>query len=245
MLLEVFDLILVIGMLAAIFASAMTAYAGFGGALVMVPLFTFLIGPLQAIALMAMCGTAALIHLIPGLFKVIRWAEVLPLVFGLVISIPILSGFLVTADANFVRLSMGVFVLLAAAILILDLRYSGPRGRLPSFAIGAVTGTIMGGVGVPAGPVMVVYYLAAPDPAPVQRANIMVSVWLLMVIMLVTLLGRGVIETRTALSAGFIAPASILGASLGQYLFKRAPAAWFKTFAHGLLVVIGLSLLVV
>lgn len=245
MFLDVFDIVLVAGMLVAIFASGMTAFAGFGGALVMVPLFTFLIGPVQAIALMAMCSAVALIHVIPGLLKLIRWSEILPLVAGLVISISISSSFLVRADVDFIRLCMGVFILLAAAVLILNLRYSGPRGTLPSFAVGVVTGVILGGTGVPAGPVMVIYFLAAPDTVQVQRANIMVSVWLLLLIMLVNLLGRDAVETRTMLSAALIAPASILGASLGQYLYKRAPVAGFKTFAHGLLVVIGITLIVV
>ena len=140
---------------------------------------------------------------------------------------------------------MGVFVLLAAFILIRDLRYKGARGPVPSFGIGAVTGVIMGGAGVPAGPVMVIYYLAAPEPPSVQRANIMVSVWLLLVIMLANLVMRDAIVARTAISAVFIAPASIIGASLGQYLFKRIPVRWFKMFAHGLLVVIGISMLVI
>ena len=244
MLLEVFDIILLAGMLAAIFASGMTAYAGFGGALVLVPLFTLMIGPLQAISLMAMVGTLSLVHVIPRLFRVIRWREVVPVVAGLLISISISSSLLVKADADFVRLCMGVFVLLAAAILILDFRYSGPRGTLPSFGVGVVTGIIMGGVGVPAGPVMVIYFLAASEAPPVQRANIMISVWLLMLIMLVNLFGRDVIETSTMLQACFIAPASLLGATIGQYLFKRAPVTWFKTLAHGLLIVIGVAMLV-
>ena len=46
MLFEVFDIILLAGMIVAVFASGMTAYAGFGGALVLVPLFTLMIGPL-------------------------------------------------------------------------------------------------------------------------------------------------------------------------------------------------------
>ena len=45
MFLEVIDPMLFAGMHVAFFASGMTAYAGFGGALVMVPLFTLMIGP--------------------------------------------------------------------------------------------------------------------------------------------------------------------------------------------------------
>ena len=78
-----------------------------------------------------------------------------------------------------------------------------------------------------------------------QRANIMFSVWLLLILMLVNLLARGAIDSDTALNALFIAPAAILGAYLGKWLFKRAPVTWFKSFSHGLLIIIGLSLLFV
>ena len=245
MFLEVIDPVLFAGMLVAFFASGMTAYAGFGGALIMVPLFTLMIDPVQAIALTGMCSAIALAHLVPSLLSVVRWKEAAPLVAGLLVAISISSGFLVKADPAFVRLCMGAFVLLAAFILIRDLRYKGPRGPVPSFGIGTVTGVIMGGAGVPAGPVMVIYYLAAPEPPAVQRANIMVSVWLLLVIMLANLVMRDAIAAKTAISAVFIAPASIIGAFLGQYLFKRVPVSWFKTFAHWLLVVIGISMLVI
>ena len=66
MFLEVIDPMLFAGMLVAFFASGMTAYAGFGGALVMVPLFTLMIGPVQAIALTGLCSAVALFHLVRG-----------------------------------------------------------------------------------------------------------------------------------------------------------------------------------
>ncbi len=244
MLIEIIDLTLLIGILLALGAATMTAYAGFGGALVMVPLFTFLVGPVQAVALMSICSVVALLHVVPGLIKIIKWSEVVPIFLGILVSASIGSHFLVVADAGTIRLGMGIFILISAAVLILDFRYSGPRGTLPSMGVGAVTGGILGGFGVPAGPVMVVYYLAAPEPAQVQRANIMFSVWLLLLVMLGNLLARDAIETATFLRSIFITPASILGAMLGQYLFRRAPVTWFKSFAHWLLIAIGASLLV-
>ena len=245
MLIEIIDLTLLIGILLALGAATMTAYAGFGGALVMVPLFTFLVGPVQAVAIMTICSVVALLHVVPGLMKIIKWSEVVPLFIGILVSASIGSHFLVVADTGTIRLGMGIFILISAAVLILDFRYSGPRGTLPSMSVGAVTGGIMGGFGVPAGPVMVVYYLAAPEPAQVQRANIMFSVWLLLLVMLGNLLARDAIETATFLRSIFIAPASILGAMLGQFLFKQAPVTWFKKFAHWLLIAIGASLLLV
>lgn len=244
MLIEIIDLTLLIGIIVALAAAGMTAYAGFGGALVMVPLFTFLIDPVQAVALTAICSSVALVHVLPGLLKTVKWSEVAPVFIGLVVSASIASHFLVVADVGTIRLGMGIFILLSATVLILDFRYSGPRGHLPSLAVGALTGGIMGGFGVPAGPVMVVYYLAAKEPPAIQRANIMLSVWLLVMVVFGNLLARDAIETTTYLRSAFIIPASILGAILGKHLFIRAPVTWFKHCAHWLLVAIGLSLLV-
>lgn len=245
MFLEIMDLTLLIGIMLALGASALTAYAGFGGALVMVPLFTFLIGPVQAVAVMVICSVVALLHVVPSLIRNIRWSEVVPVFLGLLISATIGSQYLVMADPETIRLGMGIFILVCATVLILDFRYAGPRGTLPSLAVGALTGGITGGFGVPAGPVMVVYYLAASEPPAVQRANIMFSIWLLLSIMLTNLLARDAIETTTFMRSIFIAPASILGAMLGQYMFKLAPVTWFKSFAHWLLIAIGVSLLVI
>ena len=242
---EIIDITLVIGVFVALFSAGMTAYAGFGGALVMVPAFALMIGPVQAVALTAICSAIALTHVMPGLLRTIRWREVLPLFAGLFLSISVASSFLVKADPDLIRMIMGGFILAAAAILIINPKYAGPRGPKTSLGVGLLTGTIMGGVGVPAGPVMVLYFLAAEESPPVQRANIMVSVWLLLILMLVNLLVRGAINSDTALNALIIAPASILGAYVGKWLFKRAPVTWFKSFAHGLLIIIGLSLLVV
>ena len=62
MLLEILDPDLIFCLLVALAASAMTAYAGFGGALVMVPLLTFLLGPVQAVALTGLCSFVGLVH---------------------------------------------------------------------------------------------------------------------------------------------------------------------------------------
>ena len=240
---EIFDIALLVGMGVAFVASSITAYAGFGGALIMVPLFALLLGPVQAIALTGLCGAVALMHLLSKLVRIARWREIVPLFLGLAVATSVGTEFLISADPDFVRLCMGLFVVGAAIILILDLQYRGPRGAMPSLGVGLVTGSIMGGVGVPAGPVMVIYYLAAPDAAPIQRANIMVSVWLLQMVMLTNLFARNVVMGETVASAVFIAPAAILGGICGQYLFRHIPLAWFKHFAHGLLVVIGVSML--
>ena len=200
-----------------------------------------MIGPIQAIALTGLCNSIALLHVLPRIISVVQWKEVVPLFAGLLIAVSVSADFIVSADQSLIQMCIGIFVLLAALIMICDLRYQGPRGLIPSFGIRLTEH--YGGAGVPAGPVMVIYYMAAQEPPKIQRANIMVSIWLLILIMLANLFFRDAITFKTATNAVFIVPVSIIGAFVGEYLFKRAPVAWFKTFAHGLLLVIGVLMI--
>ncbi len=72
MFLVVIEPVLFAGIHVAYLASGMTAYAAFGGAPVMVPLFTLLIGPVQATALTGICSAIALVHLVPWQLRDVR-----------------------------------------------------------------------------------------------------------------------------------------------------------------------------
>ena len=129
MFFEAIEITLILAMLVAFFASGMTAYAGFGGALVMVPLFTLMIGPIQAIALTGLCNSIALLHVLPRIISVVQWKEVVPLRGAAY------RGFCKCRFYSFNRSiinsdTVGIFVLLAALIMICDLRYRGPRGLI-------------------------------------------------------------------------------------------------------------------
>ncbi len=243
MIAEILNMTLALSLSIAFFASVLTIYAGFGGALFMVPLLAMLFDPVQAIALMAICNFVAYTHVMPSLLKFVTWREVVPIFLGLLISISIASSFLVSSNAELIRLFMGGFIISAAFLLLAKLRYKGPRGPFPSFFAGGMTGSIVGGFGVPAAPILVIYFLAADENTTVQRANVMFSVWLILTIMLLNLVAREAVETSTYYRSVFIAPASILGGLIGQYAFKKVPAAWFKRVANWLLVLVGVSLL--
>ena len=85
-MLEIIDPQLILAVLIAITAAALTSYVGFGGALIMVPLFTILFGPVDAIAITTLCSV---LSLSPVVFKVARdveWSQALPLSIGIIIS---------------------------------------------------------------------------------------------------------------------------------------------------------------
>ncbi len=242
-MLEIFDAYLFSSFLIACLASALTAYVGFGGALIMVPLYTFLFGPINAIAITTICSLVSLSPIILKLIKNIEWTQLLPLSTGIIISNILGVVFLTSVDPAIVSLGIGVFVLVSGFILMSNFSYKGPRGFWISTFVGLVCGSVMGGFGVPSGPILVVYFLAAPIAVITQRANILFPIWLMCLVTSVSLWANDVIEQETLFRALFILPFSIFGAWFGSYIFKKAPVSWFKTVANWLLIVIGTSLM--
>ncbi|NQU72102.1 MAG: sulfite exporter TauE/SafE family protein [Rhodospirillales bacterium] len=233
-----------LGVAAAFLASTMTAYAGFGGGLVLAPLLVILFGPIQGIAITAMCGFVGQSQQVPQAVKSANWSEAAPLSVAVLIAIPLGTYFLVTVDPKIIRIGIGGFVLVSALILISKFTYRGPRGMVPSAMVGTVSGGIMGTFGVPSGPVLVIYYLASTEPALVQRANIIIGAFALTTVLMTSMAARGMIGLDTLGLAILIVPGSIIGAYVGRYLFRTVPTTWFKHVAHWLLVAIGTTLIV-
>ena len=242
-MLEIFDAYLFLSFFIAFLASALTGYVGFGGALIMVPLYTFLFGPINAIAITTMCSLVSLSPIIVKLLRNIEWPQILPLSAGIIISNILGIKFLTSADPTIVSLGIGVFVLVSGFILMSDFSYKGPRSSGLSGFVGLICGSVMGGFGVPSGPILVVYFLAAPISAITQRANILFPIWLMCLVTSLSLGGNGVVGQETFFRALFILPFSIFGAWFGSYIFKKAPVSWFKVAANWLLIIIGTSLI--
>ncbi|MDC3177528.1 sulfite exporter TauE/SafE family protein [bacterium] len=243
-MLEVLDISLFIAVLIALLSSSLTAYIGFGGALIMVPLYTLLFGPIEAIAITTICSVLGLSYVVFKLLSEIDWSEILPLSVGIVIANFVGIQFLTSTDASIITLGIGICVSIAGLTLMFDFKYRGDRGIGKNFVVGVTCGGIMGAFGVPSGPILVVYFLAAPISQVKQRAHILFPIWLMCLVTAATLIAKGQVETETFLRTSFIVPGSLFGAWLGLYIFKKAPVTWFKSIANWILIAIGISLLI-
>lgn len=243
-MLEIIDPQLILAVCIAITAAALTSYVGFGGALIMVPLFTILFGPVDAIAITTLCSVLSLSPVVVKIARDVEWSQALPLSIGIIISNMVGVIFLTSADPSFVVFGIGLFVLVSGCILMSGFSYQGPRNRTTSVILGVICGSVMGGFGVPSGPILVVYFLAAPITATAQRANILFPIWVMCLVTASSLFILGEIKNEILLLSCLILPFSLFGAWLGSNIFKKAPVGWFKTLANWLLILIGASLLV-
>ena len=227
----------------AVISGIVHGYTGFGGALVMVPLLSLLYGPVEAIAVVVISALLGSAHVYAGAARHALWRELGPLSAAIVVATPLGVAVLFAADPEWIRRTIGVFVLLSALLIMSGWVYRGRRGMVASGIAGALCGGITGVAGV-GGPPIVVYFLAAPEAAHVQRANIIISIGVVAVVTLVTLALGGAIETATMVRGVVIAPFYLVGFWTGSRLFAIAPAELYRKVALWLLIATGLSVIV-
>jgi uncharacterized membrane protein YfcA len=218
-------------------------YTGFGGALLIVPLLSVLYSPVEAIAMAGVamiCGSA---KLYPSAARQAVWRELFPIFAGLLVFVPLGAYLLFHLDPDLVRRSIGGFILVFALVLMSGWVYGGRRGVLPSFLVGGLAGGITGASGV-GGPPIALYYLASPHPVEIQRANIVISVTVMTIVIMASVAVGGGYTTEIVLRGLFLTPASLLGVWLGARLFAAMPKSYFRHAALWLLVATGFAILV-
>jgi uncharacterized protein len=236
-----FDLALASGVV--IIAAILSGYTGFGGALFMVPLFTVLFGPVEGIAIGFIVSFFGRIQLYPSAAQIVRWKEIFPFSVALVVTTPFATLILFTVDPEIIRRAIGGLVVLAAILLMAGAVYRGSRGWFTSGIFGAVCGVITGAAGM-GGPVLVAYFISAPEPPKIQRANIIISVAILTLILTITFALNNGIGSSTIIRTTLLFPMMIFGTWIGNWVFKVAPAAHFKYIAQGVLILTGIAVLV-
>lgn len=242
---EILDMSLLIAAGVAFISALIQGYSGFGGGLVIVPILAILFGPIEAIAIAAIAALVGNVIMWPDAVKKAHWPEAAPLSIGVALAVPIGLLFLTTADPVIIRRGMGIFILVAAALLINGRLYKGHRNPLTSAIAGLCTGGVMGSFGMPAGPIMVIYYMSSSVEPPVQRANIIISVSVALVFLLGGLIVHGAYHEATIARAIVITPIFMAGAWLGRYLFNVAPLSWFKKVTYAILIATGISILLI
>jgi len=237
---QILNLDLSLAVLVALVSGVIHGYSGFGSALLMVPLFTLLFNPVEAIAISLIIAAFGSAQLYPGAARNARWIELVPVIVGLAVAAPLGAVALFNTDPELIRRFMGGFVLLAAVILMSGWVYRGSRGIMAGAVVGVLAGGITGVAGV-GGPSIALYFLASPEPIEVQRANIVISVAAVIPVMLAVLFIAGGIGTHTLFRAIILSPVYVIGTWSGSRLFTIAPKEYFHRVVLWLLVATGVG----
>jgi uncharacterized membrane protein YfcA len=213
---------------------------GFGGAMLMSPILSVLIGPVPAVVTALLLETGAALVMFPDAIPKARWSTLFYLTLPAVITVPIGGYLLLTLDPSIARKLISAVVIVFSTMLLFGLRYTGSPRIVTSLALGSVVGALLGATSVGAPPV-ILYLLSGPDPAAVTRANLTIFVTAISVIGLVMLAAAGAITAKLALSALALTVPFLVATWLGGKFFARLSDNNVRRLALGLMLSVGVA----
>ncbi len=215
-------------------AGMVRGFAGFGGALVFVPLASVHLSPIWVIVALMPSELLGTLPLIPRARRDGTVVDVLALSLGALICLPLGTLALRAVDPLIFRWVVGVMALTLVAWLASGQRHGRVFRPRELVAIGGASG-FMGGFSGLAGPPVVLAYVSGPyDPSRV-RANALMFFLLLEIMMLCTFHLQGVLDPGALAVGVVVLPAYILGNLIGARIFNPAHARLYRWVAYGII----------
>lgn len=217
--------------LGAFLAGIVRGFAGFGTAMVYLPVAGQVLGPFEAITtLLVKDLVGPLIH-VPRALRDGQPRDVLRLGLGAVVGLPVGVWVLTQVPAEVFRWTVSLVALGLLALLLSGIRY---RGRItPPMTVGTgVLGGLLGGsAGLP-GPPVILLYMASTLPVTAIRANNMLYLILADLLILALFWWNGyLVASALALGALMILPYTF-GNWTGGRLFRPEAERGYRAAAY-------------
>lgn len=219
-------------------AGLMRGVTGFGGAMLMAPPLSMLVGPVPAVVIALALETMAAFVMFPEALPKINPRTLFYVTLPACFTVPIGGYLLITLDPVVARKLISAVVVAGSLLLLSGLRYSGSPRPLTSLALGSLVGVMLGATSVGAPPV-ILYLMSGPDPHSVTRANLTVFVTSISAIGIVMLLVAGAITAQLALAVALLSLPFMFGTWVGGKLFLRLSEFAVRRIALSLMLAMG------
>lgn len=218
-------------------AGIVRGFSGFGTALIFVPVANIFLEPKTVVTVIALTGVASNAVVLPRAWGQASRGEVGLLVLAALLTVPAGLWLLDVLDKTTVRWVVTFIAGGMLAALVAGWRFSGVVSRPMLLVIGAAAGVIGGMTGL-TGPVVILFYLAGQAVAQSVRANTILFLAALDVVILVTLFVKGDVTLYIVLMAAILSVPYAATTMLGQSLFDPKHERLYRWAAYG---VIGLA----
>ncbi len=207
---------------AVLLAGTIRSFTGFGGGLVLAPLFSLFMTPANMVVVVLLLNLLTSLQTLPSTWRTTDWRLVWSLSIPALLGVPLGVWLVEWMDPNMIRRVIGVIVAGVACIMLTGWKYDGARGRIQNWIVGLISGalTAIAGVG---GPPLVLYLLSAKDISPVVlRSFFMMFFTIAQTSTLVFFLYQGMINKTQLIYSVSFAPVYLVSTVLGSFLFVKA-----------------------
>jgi uncharacterized membrane protein YfcA len=227
--------------LAIVFATGIIrGFSGFGSGMIIGPTTSALFTPKIALAMISILDIVPTLLIVwPARNKVV-WKELLPVIVGYGVMVPLGIWFLTTSDPVYLRWFISISIITAIAVLWSGWRYHGPRGNKVSFCVGGLAGFMGASAALP-GPAVLIYWLAGRATAATVRANM---IWFLFITDFLIIAGYLFAEifNRSNVALGLLAmPGYLAGIIIGMNAFKSTSDRVYRNIAFAVILLSALS----
>ncbi len=226
--------------LGALAAGLVRGFAGFGTAMVYLPVAAQVLPPFAALTTLIIKDlTAPLIH-VPRALRDGHPGDVLRLGVGALLAVPLGIWVLSIVSAEVFRWSVSLTALTLLVLLLAGVRYRGRLTKPMIFGTGALGGFLGGAVGIP-GPPVILLYVASTLPPSAIRANNTLYLILADVILLGVLAWNGYLVADAVVLGILMILPYLLGNWLGGRMFRPEAEHLYRRVAY--LIIAGSAIL--
>ncbi len=216
---------------AAVVAALVRGFAGFGAALIFVPIASAAYGPTVAAPTLLLVDFVMTFPFFLGGVRRCRWPTVLPTALAAMLLSPLGAWALAVGDRTALRWAISLAILLLVALMASGWRYRSEPTVPVSAAVGAIAG-FLGGFAQISGPPVIALWVSGPLPAAIIRANMFVFFTVITLASFTAYLVNGFFTADVLRLTVAVAPVYGLALYAGARIFGRTAGAGYRPIAY-------------
>ena len=225
-------------------AGLVRGFAGFGSAMIIMPVASSVLSPVEAVIFLICAELVGPLPNAPAAWRDGSPREVGLLVLGAILALPLGVWALTNMDATLFGWTVSVSVLVLLALTVSGWRLKGALTRQLIVLAGSMGGFMTGFAGIP-GPPVIMLYMASRLPIKVIRANFLLYLVALDLLLFPLLWVLGLMNWPIAFLGLLVGIPNLIANTLGARLFDPTAERIFRNVAYLIIAasaIIGLPL---
>lgn len=227
----------------AMVGGVMRGFAGFGTTLIMVPFFSLLMPPSEAVFIALATDVLVMIPLLPNAVRDAQWKYIWPMIIGVFLATPLGVMVLKITNPDVMEIFIAILVIGSAFLLLSGWKYEGKRANSLSFFVGAFSSVVNGATGM-GGPPVVVYFLAQGMSPKSLRASLNSLAFIMEVAAALFIYFAGVVEFKILVTVFILFPFMLLFTWIGSKIFSVLDNSLFNKIILYFLLIFGVYIIV-
>lgn len=220
--------------LAALIAGTVRGFAGFGTAMIYLPVASQFLSPVAAIVTLVVMDLFGPLPAVPRAVREADWPDLKRLLIGTILAVPLGLWLLLSVSPDVFRYAVSGISLVLLALLVSGLRYQGHLSAPKVFGVGAGAGVLGGAVGL-AGPPVIFFYMASAHSPSVIRATTMLFLLMFDVILIAVFAVQGMLDLPAVIIGVLLVPLIAVGTVLGTAIFDPARERLYRGVAYAII----------